>query len=148
MRSKRQRQAGPIDLIEEIPALDSVEVRDRLIRTLEMTVGVLSEARDHLGTLPAEDLVRCLRVVADEVLPQTRQVLSGCVEELEDALPKRTGVSQTAQDRNYTDPEMLHKFGEQHRLRICSTACPDLDDAFFERLEKAGQVAFCPFSRG
>jgi hypothetical protein len=90
--------------------------------------------RGKAGT--AEHFLRCLRV-----LDHSRQVPSWA-EELEYA--QRTGVPQTARGRNIYNPEILYRIGEQHR----STSCPDLDDAFFESLEKAGQVAFCPVKRG
>ena len=90
--------------------------------------------RGKAGT--AEHFLRCLRV-----LDHSGRVPSWA-EELEYA--QRTGVPQTARGRNIYKPEILHKIGEQHR----STSCPDLDDAFFERLEKAGQIAFCPVKRG
>ena len=43
--------------------------------------------------------------------------------------------------------ENMHKLGEAHRHRNQSTQRPELDDAFFEKLE-GGQVAFCPLCRG
>ena len=104
-------------------------------------VGLVDPSEEIPGKAgTAEHFLRCFRVLA-----HSRQVPSW-VEELEDA--QRTGVPQTARDRNINDPAMLHEIGEHHRLRICSTSCPDLDDAFFERLETAGQVAFCPVKRG
>jgi hypothetical protein len=144
-RGHRQPVQG--DLIGEIviPTLANVEARERFLSVLEPLVGVLSAAREHAGTLPGEFLAAFIRDIVNNVLPQARQILSECLEELNEALPGQTIASRSNGKRPWLAAEKLHKLGAAFGNR--STQRPDLDDAFFEKLE-AGHVAFCPLCRG
>ena len=135
------------DLIGEvvIPTLANVEAREHLLRILEPLVSVLSATREHAGTLPGEFLAAFIRDIVNNVLPQARQTLSKCLEELNEALSRQTVASRSNGKRPWLAPENLHKLAAAFGNR--SAQRPDLDDAFFEKLE-AGHVVFCPLCRG
>jgi hypothetical protein len=110
-------------------------------------VGVLSAARDHAGTLPGEFLAATIREIVENVLPQARQILPQCLEELQETLQPQTRGFRSSRKKmdHFFAAESLHKLGEMIGNR--STECPNLDAAFFEKLE-AGHVALCTLCRG
>jgi len=137
------RQPVQRDHIDEIviSTLANVEARKHLLSILEPLGDVLSAAREHAGTVPGEFLAAFIRHTVNDVLPQARQMLSEWLEQSQKTLPPQPRAVLSAQK---ISAESLHKLGEAFGNR--SMQCPDLDDAFFEKLE-AGH-AFCPLCRG